>query len=412
MSYQSVRGMNDIGGKEIHLWRYLENHIRKLYENFGFHEVRTPLVEPAALFQRGVGDTSDIVEKEMYTFEDRNGDLLALRPEGTASIMRAVLEHNWLRENPTLKIYYFGPMYRHERPQKGRYRQHYQFGLEIMGVNEPTADAEIIALQSALFQQMEIQDVELRLSSVGCAQCRPPYRELLLERLRPLAPEFCADCQRRMERNPMRMFDCKSTSCQKLLENIPFQFEHLCKECDGHFQGLLKELNLFGISYTIDPKIVRGLDYYLRTSFEFVSTSQDITLCGGGRYDGLAEILGGKPTPGIGCGMGVERLVALMGERLDRVTPRPDLVLVYADDAGREQAQKICYDLRCKGYHVEIDLGQRSLKAQMKWASKIGAPKTGIVGKTEVDSGFLTIKDMATSEQTAVAFVDLEKNLR
>lgn len=413
MKFQAIRGMNDIGPNEINQWHFLENTIRELYQSFCFQEIRTPLLEPAALFHRGVGEVTDIVEKEMYSFSDRNGEQLALRPEGTASIARALIEHNWLHDNPVIKAYYFGPMFRHERPQKGRYRQHYQFGLEIFGVDNPRADAEIISVHHQLFEKLKITDLQLHLSSIGCGECRPPFRKLLGEKLTAHRSEFCSDCQRRMERNPLRIFDCKEERCKKISSDMPTQFDFLCQGCRDHFTGLTDQLGLLKIPFQINPRIVRGLDYYTRTVFEFVSLriGAQGTVCGGGRYDGLIELLGGRATAAVGSGMGLERLLLLLGDQLKELKMRCDLVIVWADAAGEQVARPLVYQLRKAGFHVELDLLERSLKAQMKRADKLQASRVGIIGQTEVSNQTIVLKDMSSGQQQTLALADLEKFL-
>lgn len=409
MKFTAVKGMNDIGEPEIHLWHKIEATARRLYENFGFVELRTPLLESTQLFKRGVGETTDIVEKEMYSFEDRGGEWLSLRPEGTASAVRAVLEHNWLREHPVLKAYYFGPMFRRERPQKGRYRQHFQFGLELLGCEGPQADVEIISVQAALFRSLGLAAVELHLCSIGCPQCRPQYREVLLKAVRPVAEKLCADCQRRLERNPLRIFDCKVETCRQLTADLPHQMNHLCQGCEDHLAGVEKGLSELNISYQLNPRIVRGLDYYNRTSFEFISQQIGAqgTICGGGRYDSLVQQLGGPATPAVGCGMGVERLVLLLQDQITASWPRPDGYWVTADEKSFAWGRELVYAMRQQGLRVERDLQPRSLKAQMKRANKVQAKVCIIVGESEIGKGQATIKNMTTGAETAVAFSEL-----
>ncbi len=404
MKIQSIRGMNDIGDKDIHLWRYVEQKVRKLYERFGFSAVITPEVESTALFQRGVGETSDIVEKEMYTFTDRNGDSLTLRPEGTASVVRAVIQHNWMYENSTLKLYYFMPMFRHERPQKGRYRLHYQFGLEIFGVAGPEADVEVISLQALLFKELGLTDVSLQINSIGCKVCRPPFRDLLLTELNKIKDKLCGDCHRRMDKNPWRVFDCKVETCKAAVKNMPTQIEHLCADCEKHFSGLKGGLENLNVEFKVNPHIVRGLDYYCRTCFEFTTDriGAQGTVCGGGRYDYLFEEFGGKATPGFGVGMGFERLLMLLENKKEEVQPKPDIALVYADDEGRAYCQKLAYKLRAKNLYVDLDLEGRSVKSQFKRANKINARYVLTIGSREVTEAKGKIKNMATTQEKEI----------
>lgn len=403
---QTLRGMKDVGAPEIHLWHHIERLARKLYECTGFNEVRTPLLESTSLFKRGVGENTDIVEKEMYTFTDLSGDSISLRPEGTASIVRALLEHNWHKSEPVQKIYYFGPMFRHERPQKGRFRQHFQFGLEIFGVPGPLADVEVIATQDQLFKQLGLKDVTLKISSIGDRECRPAYREKLLMTLTPQKSELCEDCQRRMEKNPMRVFDCKVEKCKSIAAKLPLMIDNLCEPCRTHFQGVQNGLKQLGVSFEIDAKVVRGIDYYTRTSFEFVSSNlgAQSTVCGGGRYDGLVEELGGDAVPGVGCGMGMERLAMLLEAQTAQVTPKAEVYFVTPDAIGRAKAMEICHSLRADGVRADIDLLERSMKAQMRSADKSGAKYTFILGESEVISGEAVLKNMADGQQNKIKF--------
>ncbi len=414
MKFQSIRGMNDIGGKDIHLWRHVEKRIRNLYERFGFAAVITPELESTSLFQRGVGETSDIVEKEMYTFLDRNGDSLTLRPEGTASVARAVIQHNWLHDNPVLKLYYFMPMFRHERPQKGRFRLHYQFGLEIYGVEGPEADVEVISMQALLFKKLKISDLELFINSIGCNVCRPPFREKLTEELSKVKDRLCPDCQRRMVRNPLRIFDCKVETCKEIAKTLPTQLDNLCQACQDHFSGVQSGLKNLSVDFKINPHIVRGIDYYNRTCFEFVSHNIGAqgTICGGGRYDHLFEELGGKPTPGFGMGMGFERLTMLLESQKEAVQPIPDIAVIYADEAGKSFCRRLAYELRRQNISADFDLEGRSVKSQMKRANKLKTKLALVVGESEVKSSQGKIKDMAKSAEIPVEFANLQNTIK
>jgi histidyl-tRNA synthetase len=405
MKFQSVKGMNDIGDKEMHLWRYVEQKVRKLYEDSGFTAVITPELEFTELFSRGVGDTSDIVQKEMYTFTDKNGDSLTLRPEGTASVVRAVIQHNWMYENSTLKMYYFMPMFRHERPQKGRYRIHYQFGLEIFGVSGPESDVEVISVQALLFKKLGLNDISLQINSIGDNNCRPAYRELLLKELTKVKDKLCADCHKRMEKNPLRVFDCKIETCRAAVKNMPTQLDHLCEPCQKHFAGVKSGLDELGIKYNVNPHIVRGIDYYCRTCFEFTTDriGAQGTVCGGGRYDYLFEEFGAKATPGFGVGMGFERLLMLLENKQGEAIRCPDLAIVIADESGKSFCHQLTYKLRENDLYVDLDLEGRSVKSQFKRANKIGAKYVLTIGSREVSEKKGKIKNMADSKETEIS---------
>ncbi len=412
---KSLRGMKDVGEPEIHLQLHIEKTIRNIYELSGFHEVRTPYLESTALFQRGVGDTTDIVEKEMYTFADRNGDSISLRPEGTASIVRATLENQWLQLSPHLKMYYVGPMFRHERPQKGRFRQHTQFGMEIFGVEGPWADVEIMATQNWVLESLGLsKDITLKISSLGDQNCRPAYRETLLRILRPKAIDLCADCQRRIEKNPLRVFDCKVETCRQIAKTLPSVLESLCEPCASHFESVKKGLKELNVSFEVDPKIVRGIDYYSRTSFEFVTSQIGAqgTVCGGGRYDQLIGQLGGPATPGVGCGMGLERLSLLLESRTQEFQPKADLFIAVPDETTKASAYALCHSLRRSGVRAEIDLVDRSMKAQFKKADRLGVPYCGILGGDELKNNKITLKNMVSGEQEEVSLTELATVLK
>lgn len=410
MKIQSVRGMNDIFQPEITLWHKIESDIRDACRVFGFSEIRTPILEPTELFKRGVGSDTDIVEKEMYTFADRNGDSLTLRPEGTASVVRAIVEHGLLGENPTLKLYYMGPMFRHERPQKGRYRQFYQFGVELVGPDHPFADVEVLALQHLLLKKLGVDKfVELRISSVGCEQCRPAYKEKLISLLESKKSELPEDVQKRIHTNPQRIFDHKDEKVQKIAATLPVMVDSICESCRKHLNGVEEGLKAYKIPYTLDPKIVRGLDYYTQTAFEFVTDKlgAQSTVCGGGRYNKLIAELGGPESPAVGFGMGIERL-SLLVQQLGAVeVDSCDVAFVYPDEKGLPVAFQLCQELRLAGLHCEIDYQGRSMKSQMKRADKLKARYTVIIGGSEIERGMAVVKDMAARSQKDVPFDQL-----
>ena len=403
MTIQSIRGMNDIASPEIQVWQFIESRIRSVYSRFGYSEIRTPIVELTALFKRGVGSDTDIVEKEMYSFEDRSGDHISLRPEGTAAVVRAVIEHNWLRDNPVSKFYYIGPMFRHERPQKGRYRQFYQYGLEYFGVPTPWADVEVIECQNMLYDELNLKSKSLRLSSVGCAECRGPYKQKLIALLESKIDQVPEDFKPRVHTNPQRIFDHKSESAQKLSSDLPFLLDSLCANCKEHFEGVKKGLSLLNIPFEVDPRIVRGLDYYNRTAFEF--TSADLgaqsAIGGGGRYDNLVAQLGGKETPAVGFAGGMERLVLLLGDI--SVSEGIDAFVAFADPVGQEPSYLLAQKLRMGGAIVETEHDSRSIKSQFKRADKLKSKFVIVIGAREVENKTVTLKNMSTQEQTEVS---------
>lgn len=415
MKFQSLRGMNDLSEPEVFLWRYIEKQVQQVCECYSYSEVRTPLLEAADLFKRGVGDSTDIVEKEMYIFTDRNQDLVAIRPEGTASMVRAAIQNHWVPQGGQLRLFYYGPMLRHEKPQRGRLRQHHQFGFEIFGTSHPAAEIELISLLVTLFTRLEIKNFSLHLGSIGCSVCRPPYRILLTEKLQTRKHLLCEDCQRRMQTNPLRVFDCKVESCQAAIRDLPTQADHLCEPCRHHFGQVEAGLRLLEIEFEINPRIVRGIDYYSKTTFEFISTSESIgsksTLCGGGRYDDLFSQLGGKPTPGVGCGMGMERLILLLQDKIKSLRPQIPVAVICADETSLDACLKIATQLRSKGIRTELDLMARSFKAQMKWADKLKVHLSLILGSKELEKNCVVLRDMKNSTQKEVSLVDFEKEI-
>lgn len=350
MKLQSVRGMNDVLEPQIFLWQAIESRIHDLYRQFGYVEIRTPIVEPTALFKRGVGEETDVVEKEMYTFEDRNGESLSLRPEGTAAVVRSMIEHNYLRENPVSKFYYIAPMFRHERPQKGRYRQFHQYGVELLGSPDASSDAEVIALHSLLYTDLGLKGVELRLSSIGCNDCRPAYRTLLSGLLEKELANLPEDFHKKIHTNPQRVFDLKNEGAKVVASKLPKVLDHLCENCRVHLNGLKNRLKDLGVPFELDPSIVRGLDYYNRTAFEFTSShlGAQSAAGGGGRYDSLFENIGGKATPAVGYAGGMERLIMLLEDSNPAKRPRPIVYFVGVDEAGLQRCEPLCFELDAK----------------------------------------------------------------
>lgn len=406
MEIKVPRGMQDILPGETPRWRYVEARMRRLARRFGYGEIRTPVVEHTEVFQRGVGADTDIVEKEMYTFLDRGGRSLSLRAEGTAPVMRAFLEHNLGAAGLPVRVYYICPIFRYDRPQAGRYRQHTQFGAEVIGSPEPAADAEVLSLAVRVVQSLGLTRFAVHLSSVGDQVCRPRYIEVLREYYRPHLDELCEDCRRRFETAPLRLLDCKNEQDRRLARGAPRILDYLCGPCRVHFETVRAHLEAVGIPYTIDPTIVRGIDYYTRTAWEAFSDAlgaQDV-IFGGGRYDGLAEQLGGPAVPGVGFGMGVERLLLVLekeGVALPEA-PGPDVFLATAGvDAGRALA--LADRLRAAGLAVDVDLMSRGLRAQMKQADRLGAGFVLLLGADEIQRGSAVLREMATGAQEDIA---------
>jgi histidyl-tRNA synthetase len=402
MAYKAPRGTRDVLPDESWKWQRVESVFRETANRFGYREVRLPVFEETELFARGIGDATDIVRKEMYTFTDRKGRSLTLRPEGTAGTVRAFIEHNMGRGSRLTKLSYFCPMFRYERPQAGRYRQFWQWGLEALGSMNPAVDAEIIHFSVDLFANLGLKGAVARVNSAGCPVCTPDYNDLLRERLGGSLDEFCDDCHVRYERNPRRMFDCKNQHCLELLEDAPSILESLCDECSEHFKGVQAYLEKMGVDYSVDPSMARGLDYYTKTVFEVhhEGLGAQSALCGGGRYDALVEELGGSPTPACGVSSGVERLIIALDDTgaMEGGEPAPDVYVVSLGDEAALAAATVISQLR-RSVSVETDYQGRSMKAQMKEAGKLGAGRVVIIGEDEVARGVAVFKDMSTGEQ-------------
>jgi histidyl-tRNA synthetase len=399
---KGIRGFRDIPPEEAFQQSFVEDKTREHFSLYGYREVRLPLVEPTELFTRGIGQGTDIVEKEMYTFQDRNGVSVTLRPEGTASAIRAYLEGGWQAQGGITKIFYMGPMFRYERPQKGRYRQFYQVGLEAIGGSGPMVDSEVIALLHHLFVKLNVRDIRILINSLGCPACRPGYRRVLVDFLGSVREDLCSNCVRRLQTNPMRIIDCKVPSCKEAIKEAPVMLSYLCGECAEHFSAVKGALTGQGIPFEVDTGIVRGLDYYNRTAFEAVCDrlgSQN-AVAAGGRYDGLARQIGGD-VPGIGFAIGLERLVLIVN-RDKLLLPKPDFYIAVATDSARIPASCLAGKLRTAGRITEIDLEDRSLKAQLRSASRIGAARVIILGDDEIESGTLQVKDFGTGSQETV----------
>ena len=407
MSYDRVRGMYDILPDEIPWWRLAEEAVREIARCYNYREIRVPLVEHTELFTRGVGEATDIVTKEMYTFRDRGERSLTLRPEGTASVARAYLTHGWQTSEPFQKLFYLGPMFRYEKPQKGRNRQFHQYGIEVLGALDPSVDAEVIAFAWSLMEHLQLGGLRLRLNSIGCAKDRETHREILRSHFTQWIDEMCDDCHRRLDENPLRILDCKETACQSFIAQAPGSADHLCPECAAHFVAVQGWLNRLGLAYDIDPRLVRGLDYYTRTVFELMSSdlgAQD-TLIGGGRYDDLIEMLGGPPTPGIGFAGGIERLVLVLQERRAETvdTKRLDLFLATLGEEGRRAGMKLAIELRKRGVSVDVDHRARTLRKQMTQANQLYARSVLVLGEDEARAGRGKLKDMDSGEEREIA---------
>jgi len=403
---QRPKGTADVVPSEIYKWHYVEKILRETANLFGYEEIRFPVFEHTELFIRGVGDTTDVVQKEMYTFEDKGGRSISLRPEGTASTVRAYLENSLYALGAPFKAYYLVPNFRYEKPQSGRLREHHQFGVECFGAQEPCTDAEVISLVDTFLKKLSVADVTLKINSIGCPNCRPLYQAALREYFEKRRDELCDTCKDRLSKNPMRILDCKSPVCSEIASGAPKTIDFLCEECGAHFDAVKGYLSDIGIPFEVDPGIVRGLDYYTRTVFEFVSNAIGAkgTICGGGRYDGLIETLGGPKTPGMGFGCGIERLLMVMDASNAPFPERdvPDLFLCSIGDKGDRAAQKLCYELRVCGVKAERDLCGRSVKAQMKNADKLGARFVIVLGDDEIDGRRCVLRDMKTKEETEI----------
>ena len=404
----AVRGTHDITPGEVERWQRLERVARDVCHRYGYHEIRTPVIEREELFAKGTGESTDIVQKEMYAFTDKGGERVTLRPEATPSMVRAFVEHSLEQTQPIVKLYSMGPMFRYERPQKGRYRQFHQLDVEAFGMKAPFLDAEIIEMAAQLVAELGIEDSELVVNSVGCSTCRPEFSSALIEALGQRVSELCGDCQRRVQTNPLRIFDCKVAADQSIIDGLPHSLNYLCKACHEHFEAVRQVLNTFGLAYRVSHRLVRGLDYYTRTTFEIIGRTlgaQD-ALLGGGRYDGLIKHLGGPDRPGIGYAAGLERLVMAMPADA-MVAENPDAYVVAIGEDARLSAQMLARDLRHAGLCTLVDYDVRSPRSQMKRADKTRAAHVLIVGGDELDKGLVSLKDMSTSEQESVARGDV-----
>ena len=407
---KAIKGTKDVLPKDVHKNQYIEATALDIASKFGYKEIRTPVFEHTELFQRGVGDTTDVVQKEMYTFDDKGGRSITLRPEGTAGAVRSFLENGLCNEALPQKVCYLISCYRYEKPQAGRLREFHQFGVECFGTASPLADAEIIALAKSIFDTLGVRDLSLEINSIGCPKCRAEYHKALKEYFASRKDELCDTCKGRLDRNPMRILDCKSPICHEIAQGAPVVIDYLCDECKEHFEKVQKYLDAQNIEYKINPQIVRGLDYYTKTVFEFVSNSIGAqgTVCGGGRYDGLIEELGGKHLPSLGFAMGIERLLMLMDKQGIEI-PKPSTCDLYVAVMGEKASLKsfeIIKAVRSCGLIAETDIVGRGLRAQMKYADKIGAKFSMVLGDNEIEQGKAVIKNMSSGEQTEIVLDD------
>lgn len=408
---QALKGTHDILPEEVYKWDYMEGVIQDVCARYGYKEIRTPIIEATELFQRGIGDTTDVVTKEMYTFTDRGNRSVTLRPENTASAVRAYLEHKMYGDQQVHKMFYIGSMFRYDRPQAGRYREFHQFGLEVLGASSPLADAEVIAMACEIFHRLGLKDLDLHLNSIGDKNCRPAYRQKLIEFFEGKKDQLCDDCRERLYKNPLRILDCKEEGCKKASIGAPEITDYLCDDCHKKFEAVKHYLDGLGISYTVDPRLVRGLDYYTNTAFEiqYPPLGAQSAVCGGGRYDGLVEEIGGPSTPGIGFAIGLERL--LLALEMQNLIPAPKAqkrvyIAALGEDAVAE-GFKIQEELRGLGVLTDMDLQGRSLKGQMKQAGKLDSQFTVIIGSNELEKGAAAVKNMADGTQKDIPFAEV-----
>lgn len=402
MDLQAPKGTKDMLPMDAYKWHHIEEKLKRIAHEYGFREIRTPMFESTELFIRGVGETTDVVQKEMYTFLDKGERSITLKAEGTAPAVRAFVESSMYADAQPTKLYYFTPVFRYENVQKGRLRQHHQFGVELFGSQEPSADAEVISIAMRAFEELGITGLTLKINSIGHPGCRMEYNLKLKEYLAPHYEELCPVCQERFHKNPMRILDCKEKSCQMIVKDAPLILDHICDECSDHFSKLKKYLDAMGIGYEVDKGIVRGLDYYSKTVFEIVNKS--ITVCGGGRYDYLIEEIGGPQMPAVGFGLGLERLLMTMADE-GVVIPEPmrfDIFIASMGDDAALKAASMAHELRIKGLKVDIDHMGKKLKAQMKYANKVGARYTMILGDDELVNDKASLKEMQSGEQVEV----------
>ena len=414
--YQAARGTSDILPGEQPYWRYVEQVITDITRLYGYQRIDTPIFEGTSLFRRSAGEYTDIVQKEMYTFDDRGGNSLTLKPEGTPAVCRAYIQHGMHNLPQPVKLYYISPIFRYDRPQAGRYRQHFQFGCEAIGDDDPALDAEVIDMAWRFYRGLGLKKISLNLNSIGCKECRPEYLSALKKHYAGHASSLCSDCKTRLEKNPLRLLDCKQPSCQPVADAAPRSADHLCARCLEHFTQLQKYLEILGIPFSLNPRLVRGLDYYTRTVFEVQPQEEgsQSTIGGGGRYDDLIEELGGKPTPAIGFATGIERIILNLKKQNVAIPEPPGLkaLVAYLGERARDEAFKLTAGLRRAGISAVMTTGGKSLKAQLRQANSLGVPYAVIIGEDEVKAGTATLRYMADARQETLPIGELPARLR
>ena len=406
----SVRGFRDILPDEAPKWQRVEEKIRKIFFDFGIQEIRIPVLEKTELFKRGIGEATDIVEKEMYTFLDRGNEYLTMRPEATASVIRAYIEHHLYEKDPVAKLFTIGPMFRRERPQKGRFRQFHQINVEFLGQEDPRIDAELMSMLMFLLDELGLEELKLEINSLGCDTCRPPFREKVIGFLKDKEDELCEDCRRRLGTNPLRIFDCKNEACQETISKAPVILDFICDECRDHFERVMELLEILGVSPVINRTMVRGLDYYTRTAFEITTRALGAqnAVTGGGRYDGLVQMLGGPAISGIGFAIGFDRLISMLPDTDEGSSGHPSIFIAALGDDAQKHAFSLCNTLRHGGIRAEMDFSNRSLKSQMKRANKLGCSHTLIIGDQEMTEGTAQVRDMQDGTQESVGIHDAD----
>lgn len=410
MAIRAQKGTKDLLPVDSYKWQYLERKLREIAATYGCREIRTPMFEATELFKRGVGETTDVVQKEMYTFEDKGSRSITLKPEGTAPAARAFIEHSLYNEVQPTKMYYFSPCFRYENVQKGRLRQHHQFGVEIYGSKKASVDAEVMSIIARVYDELGIDGVQLNINNIGCPECRPKYNEALKNYLMSRHEELCELCKSRFDKNPLRILDCKNKHCKEIVADAPTILEHVCEDCSSHFEELKKYLNAMSISFNVDPLIVRGLDYYTKTVFEFIDENGS-TLCGGGRYDNLIKEIGGPDIPSVGFGMGIERLLLALKEKGIEI-PKENYIDLFIGSMGEDgelEAISLAYKLRAKGIKCECDHMGKKVKAQMKYANKIEARFSVVLGGDEVENRKANFKRMSDGEKFDLSLDELDK---
>ncbi len=411
---QLIRGFKDILPGEVEIWQHIEKETKSLFEDFGFKDIRIPIMERTELFSRSIGEETDIVEKEMYTFPDRKGDMITLRPEATASIVRSYIQHRLYAIDPVQKLYTIGPMFRRERPQKGRYRQFYQIDAEVFGVESPLMDTQLIFMLMTLLSRLSVTDCSAKINSLGCPDCRPGFKSSLHMIVYEKKESLCEDCTRRSSKNPMRLMDCKVPGCRKAMEDAPSILDHLCSACRDHFDSVTRHLGVLGVSFELDRRLVRGLDYYSRTAFEIQTNllGAQNAIAGGGRYDGLVKALGGPDVPAIGFAVGIDRLAEICEGQIRNLSKKPDIFVAALGEDAQRLALEWVSRLSALGVHAEMDMGNRSLKSQMKHADRLGAARVLIAGDAEIASGQVLLRNMASKEQEAIPLECLVERIK